>query len=44
MNKSYILVAEDDEEDREIMGIVFSKFNCPAKMIFVEDGKAGLIC
>jgi CheY-like chemotaxis protein len=39
MNKLYILVAEDDEEDREIMGSVFSTLNCPAKMIFVEDGE-----
>lgn len=39
MNKLYILVAEDDEEDREIMETVFSKLRCPAKMIFVEDGE-----
>ncbi len=39
MNKLYILVAEDDEEDREIMEIVFSKLTCPAKMVFVENGE-----
>ena len=39
MDRQYVLVAEDDEEDKEIMEIVFSKLICPAEMVFVEDGK-----
>ncbi len=39
MSKPYILAAEDDEEDREIMGEVFKSVPCPAKIEFVEDGE-----
>jgi CheY-like chemotaxis protein len=42
MSSDPIIVIEDDEDDQELMNLVFKKLDYPNKILFFPDGQAAL--